>query len=105
VAAKDYAKTAQTGTLKSPQPVQPDHVALERPQHVAKESVALLDTLSKSVDSGDLSRKRELTLADMTDYASRTYGASHKGDKFAGTQNSSLGDDVIAAAFSRSGSL
>jgi len=105
VGAKDRAKTAQTDTLKSPQPAQLEHVALQRPQQMPKESVAFLDTLSNSVVSGDLSNKRELTLADMTDYASRTYGASHKGDKFAASQNSTLGDDVIAAAFSRSGSL
>jgi hypothetical protein len=105
VAAKDRAKTAQIDAPKSPQPAQLEHVVLQRPQQMPKESVALLDTLSNAVDSGDLSRKRELTLADMTDYASRAYGVSPKGDKFAANQNSTLGDDVIAAAFSRSGPL
>ncbi len=59
----------------------PDRVAQELPEleptkPAPKESVAFIDTQSNSVVSGDLSSTRELTLADMTGYAQRTYGVS-----------------------------
>jgi len=66
---------------------------------------AFIDTLSGSVNSGDLSVKRELTVADMTDYARRTYGVSYPAGNFNGKQPAAAGGDVIAAALSSDGSL
>ncbi len=102
VAAKGHRQIAQAEMPKLPKPAKPEakpeakseakseakpdtkseHVAQERPkqaptEHEQRELTAFLDALSNSVDSGDLSSKRELTPAAMTDYASRTYGASH----------------------------
>jgi outer membrane biosynthesis protein TonB len=153
VAGRGPRQTAQAAMPKLPKPAKPDakpeakteakpeakpeikpeagpeHVAQARPKPEPKENesrelAALLDTLSKSANSGslsgdqdlsskqglsgkqdrfskqDLSSKRELTLAAMTDYARRTYGASHKADKFDGKQPA--GDDVIAEAIANS---
>ena len=96
VAAKGQRQIAQAEMPKLPKPAKPEakpetkpeHVAQERPQpapteHEQRELTAFLDALSNSVDSGDLSSKPELTPAAMTDYASRTYGASHVAEHMA----------------------
>jgi hypothetical protein len=49
---------------------------LARPSRAPRELVAFLDTLSSAVDSGDLSTARDLTPADLLDYAKRTHGAA-----------------------------
>jgi hypothetical protein len=67
--------------------------------------VAFLDSLSGSVDSGDLSAARELTPAAMIDYARRTYGVSHLADDFNGAPPAAAGGNVVAAVFSRNGAL
>ncbi len=94
VAANGHRQIAQAEMPKLPKPAKPEakseakpdtkseHVAQEQPkqeptEREQRELTAFLDALSNSVDSGDLSKKRELTPAAMTDYASRTYGASH----------------------------
>jgi hypothetical protein len=75
-AAADRRQIAQAEMPKQRVPAAPQAVALERPSQPPEESVAFLDTLSSSVDSGDLSAERELTLADLMDYAKRTYVGS-----------------------------
>ena len=126
-AAETHRQIAQGVILDLPKPAEPEHVAQEpkpaervaqaakpaAPQRVLQESpkpeptewATFLDALSNSVDSGDLPIKRKLTLADMKDYARRTYGVSHSADQFSSQQPSTAGDDVIAASFSSNGSL
>jgi len=60
----------------APQAVAPQAVAPTQPNHAPKELVAFLDTLSSAVDSGDLSTARELTSADLIDYAKRIHGGA-----------------------------
>jgi hypothetical protein len=101
-AAKDQRQMVQTEIpLPLPRP-RPDHVARELPKpaptaQAPGESVVFLDALSNSVNSGGLASgdlsagdapsgvlsvvKRELTPADMMDYARRTYGASHLAER------------------------
>jgi hypothetical protein len=95
----------QSEMPKLPKPAEPERVAQALPQHESREWVAFLDSLSGSVDSGDLSVARELTPAAMIDYARRTYGVSHPADDFSGAPPSAAGSNVIAAAFSRNGAL
>jgi hypothetical protein len=90
IAKADPPKMAEPDTAK------PEHVAMAAPaptfarapaapftlksggQH-PKETVALLDTLSGTVNSGDLSSApRALTAADLADYAKRTYSTSSR---------------------------
>jgi len=101
----EHRRIAQDERPKLPQPAAPQRVAQERPKHEPREWAAFLDMLSNSVNSGDLSCTRELTPAAMMDYAQRTYGVSHRPDNFNDRQPLPAADDVIAAAFSRSGSL
>jgi hypothetical protein len=39
-------------------------------------TIALLDSLTSTIDSGSLFVPRQLTVADMIDYANRNYGTS-----------------------------
>jgi hypothetical protein len=124
VPAKDRPPIARAAVAKPPKPATPEQLAQQPPkpaapkQPAASEAVAqdlpktdrrklaaFLDSLSGSVNSGDLSGKRELTLGDLTNYAKRTYGASRTAGNFSGKESSAAGDDVIAAALSRDGSL
>lgn len=58
-----------------------------------------LDTLSGSVDSGNLAGSRELTVADMMHYAKRKYAASGKGDSLLLRKQAALvGGDMIVAS-------
>jgi hypothetical protein len=102
-------RIAQSEMPQSPKPAEPDHSAQERPKMAAKdrsgEWVAFLDTLSSTVNSGDLPIKRALTRAAMMDYAKRTYGASRAAGNFNGPSPPTAGDDIIAASFSSSRSL
>jgi hypothetical protein len=58
-----------------PLSIVPDQVAQERPRQQA-DTTAFLDQLSSSVNSGDLSVQRGLTVEDMKDYAERAYHRS-----------------------------
>jgi hypothetical protein len=71
-APKARLQLAEADT-RSQAPAAPQAVAPEQPSHAPKESVAFLDTLSSSVDSGDLSAAHELTPADLMSYAKRTH--------------------------------
>jgi hypothetical protein len=129
IAAEDHRQIAQGEILDLPQPAEPQPVAQEplpavpepevqeaiaaAPEPAAqepqqsepKEWTAFLDGLSNSVNSGDVSAARQLTLADMMDYASKTYRVARKGDRFGGRPASPAGGEVIAASFARDGSL
>jgi hypothetical protein len=59
---------------------------------------AFLDTLSGSVDSGNLAGSRELTVADMMHYAQRNYEVSRKGDSLLRKQAALVGGDMIVAS-------
>ena len=98
-----HRQIAQSEMPKLPKPAEPQRVAQEPPKPM--EWVAFLDSLSGSVDSGDLSVARELTPAAMIDYARRTYGVSHPPDDFNGAPPAAAGGNVVAAAFSRNGAL
>jgi hypothetical protein len=59
-----------------PLSIVPQQVAQERPRPQASDTTAFLDQLSSSVNSGDLSVQRGLTVEDMKDYAERAYRRS-----------------------------
>jgi hypothetical protein len=59
-----------------PLSIVPEQVAQERPKQQATDTTAFLDQLSGSVNSGDLSIQRGLTVEDMKDYAERAYHRS-----------------------------
>jgi hypothetical protein len=62
-----------------PLSIVPEQAAQERPRPQASDATAFLDQLSSSVNSGDLSVQRGLTVEDMKDYAERAYHRS-RGD-------------------------
>ena len=101
----DHRQLAQSQQPNLPEPAAPKQSARRRPQHEPIQWVAFLDSLSNSVDSGDLSVQRELTVADLMDYAKRTFGVSHPTDNFDARRALPAGGDVIAASFSTDGSL
>jgi hypothetical protein len=74
--AKDHTQVAQTEMPKLPKRAQPEHVAEEPPKQQYGELTTFLDTLSGSVNSGDVFVQRRLTAADLKDYAERTYPGS-----------------------------
>ncbi len=45
-------------------------------QHRLADTTAFLDSLTNTVDSGNLFTERQLTIADLTNYANRNYGTS-----------------------------
>ena len=45
-------------------------------QHQLADSTAFLDSLTNTADSGNLFTERQLTIADLTNYANRNYGTS-----------------------------
>jgi hypothetical protein len=45
-------------------------------QHQPADDTAFLDSLTNTVDSGNLFTERQLTIADLTNYANRNYGTS-----------------------------
>ena len=69
-AAGDRLQIAQAEMPKSPAPQQPG----ARPQ--PSDLPGFLDSLSNTVNSGDLFAERQLTAADLKDYAERTYRGS-----------------------------
>jgi hypothetical protein len=70
LAPKVHIQIAQTEMLKEPKP-KPKQVTEEPPKQQQRQSTALLDALSSSVNSGNLFEQRRLTIADMKDYAQR----------------------------------
>jgi hypothetical protein len=59
---------------------------------------AFLDTLSGSVDSGNLAVSHDLTVADMVTYARRKYAAAHKSDRIDHKGAALVGGDIIVAS-------
>ncbi|HUC52316.1 MAG TPA: hypothetical protein VMA30_23235 [Xanthobacteraceae bacterium] len=78
------------------EPAQLITVAADFTQHQPQAWTAFLETLSGSVNSGNLAA-RELTVADMMNYARRTY-ASGKSDALSRRQASLVGGDMIVAS-------
>jgi hypothetical protein len=79
----DLTATGATGNVRladadadMPLSIVPEQVAQERPRPQASNTTAFLDQLSSSVNSGDLSVQRGLTVEDMKDYAERAYHRS-----------------------------
>jgi hypothetical protein len=68
LAAKDI-QVAQTEMPKRPMRTKPEHVTEDAPN--LPHLTAFLDTLSSSVNAGNLFDQRRLTTADMKDYAQR----------------------------------
>jgi hypothetical protein len=66
----------QIAEAEMPKPPKPEPVAQKRLRAWSSASMAFLDQLSSSVNSGDLSVQRELTIDDMRDYAARAYHGS-----------------------------
>lgn len=88
-ATRDDGQSAQAVSAGAPppeqqQPAKLENVAYQTPAPRQEQPnpqqptqwTAFLDTLTTSVDSGDLLAERRLTRADMMDYAKRTYGPS-----------------------------
>jgi hypothetical protein len=59
---------------------------------------AFLDTLSNSVNSGNMAVSHELTVAEMMDYAKRKYDFPRKGDSLLHKQAALVGGDMIVAS-------
>jgi hypothetical protein len=65
---------------KSANASSPTKLAAVKPQptkqHQLADATAFLDSLTNTVDSGNLFTERQLTIADLTNYANRNYGTS-----------------------------
>jgi hypothetical protein len=72
----NHIQVAQTETPKFPKRAPPEHVAEKPPKQQDGALTAFLDTLSGSVNSGDVFVQRQLTTTDLKDYAARTYRGS-----------------------------
>jgi hypothetical protein len=75
--------TAQAQIQSPPKPANapgPTKLAAVKPrpakQRQLADTTAFLDRLTNTVDSGNLFTERQLTIADLTDYANRNYGTS-----------------------------
>jgi hypothetical protein len=73
-------------------------VAADFTQRQPKVWTAFLDTLSNSVNSGNVAVSHELTVADMMDYAKRKYDFPRKGDSLVRKQAPLVGGDMIVAS-------
>jgi hypothetical protein len=73
---KDHIQVAQTEMPKFPKRAPPEHVAEKAPKRQDGALTTFLDTLSSSVNSGDVFVQRQLTTTDLKDYAARTYRGS-----------------------------
>jgi hypothetical protein len=73
---KDHIQVAQTETPKFPKRAPPEHVAEKAAKQQDGALTAFLDTLSSSVNSGDVFVQRQLATADLKNYAARTYRGS-----------------------------
>src|SRR6516165_10218239 len=74
--SRDHVQVAQTETPKFPKRAPPERVAEKPPKQQDGALTAFLDTLSSSVNSGDVFVQRRLTTTDLKDYAARTYRGS-----------------------------
>ena len=72
----NHIQVAQTETPKFPKRAPPEHFAEKPPKQQDGALTAFLDTLSGSVNSGDVFVQRQLTTTDLKDYAARTYRGS-----------------------------
>jgi hypothetical protein len=86
LSAEDELRTTQLEKPKPPHPIKPteppeppkvEMAKEERPERRLAASTAFLDALSSSVNSGNLSVDRHLTIDDMKNYAKRTYQDLH----------------------------
>lgn len=75
--------TAQAQIQSPPKPANassPTKLAVVKPQPAKQrqlaDAAAFLDRLTNTVDSGNLFTERQLTIADLTNYANRNYGTS-----------------------------
>ena len=67
----------QAEPSRAPGPTRLAAVKLKAPAHQpGQNTLVLLDSLTSTIDSGNLFVPRELTAADMTDYVNRNYGTS-----------------------------
>jgi hypothetical protein len=73
---KDHIQVAQTETPKFPKRAPSEHVAEKPLKQQDGALTAFLGALSSSVNSGDVFVQRQLTTADLKDYAARTYRGS-----------------------------
>jgi hypothetical protein len=73
--AKDHLQIAHAEVPKL-QKRTDEQVADGRQKHQQRQLTAFLDSLSSSVNSGDVFVQRRLTTADLKDYAERTYHGS-----------------------------
>jgi hypothetical protein len=89
-----YEAAAPQQEQPSPQQPTPQQPTLQQP----RQWTAFLDTLTISVDSGDLLAERQLTRADMVDYAKRTYGPSHSAGLFPGRRHEAAGGMITTAS-------
>ena len=70
---KDHIQVAQTETPKFPKRAPSEHVAEKPLKQQDGALTTFLGALSSSVNSGDVFVQRQLTTADLKDYAARTY--------------------------------
>jgi hypothetical protein len=73
---KDHIQVAQTETRKFPKRAPSEHVAEKLLKQQDGALTTFLGALSSSVNSGDVFVQRQLTTADLKDYAARTYRGS-----------------------------
>jgi hypothetical protein len=95
------ARRPQLQAQPQAQPVRLASAGADFPLHQPsqpRDPSAFLDTLSGSVDSGNLAASRELTLADMVTYARRKYAAAHKSDRLNRKEAPLVGGDIIVAS-------
>jgi hypothetical protein len=76
LAAKGVQIGVQIADAEMPTSLKLEQAAQEPPKQRASNPTAFLDQLSSSVNSGDLSVQRGLTVEDMKDYAERAYHRS-----------------------------
>ena len=74
--AKDHLQIAQAEMPKLQKRAESEQVADGRQKQQQRQLTTFLDSLSSSVNSGDVYVQRRLTTADLKDYAERTYHGS-----------------------------
>jgi hypothetical protein len=74
--AKDHLQIAQAEMPKLQKRAESEQVADGRQKQQQRQLTTFLDSLSSSVNSGDVFVQRRLTTADLKDYAERTYHGS-----------------------------
>ena len=74
--AKDHLQIAQAEMPKLQKRDDPEQVADGRQKQQQRQLTTFLNSLSSSVNSGDVFVQRRLTTADLKDYAERTYHGS-----------------------------